>query len=239
MNSKISLIIFALLFLFLSVIDSHSFIKIEPVKSGGSDTTYDVVNFYNCSGDTIIYRRIEKDVPAFAIHIKIKSDYQYFPVNGIVLKDSATNKLVQIIEVEKDSLFIINIEFADYNFDGYIDMYLYDGCAILANCFGKIYIYNPSNKEFIHDKVFDEMTSVSINKDKKEIQSFNQCCAGANSIYQIYKYINGKLTIQKEILKDLDNKSKFIYTIKKYDENGNLRDTRKIESEDFDLKIEE
>jgi hypothetical protein len=218
----------------LAVCNSYSFefASIRP------DTTYDLINFYECQNDTVIYRKIHKDIPAFAFQVKIINSYMYSPVKEIVIKDSESKKTIQTLNSERDSLFVINMEFNDYNFDGYLDLYLYDGCAILGNCFGKIYTFDPMKKEFVYNKAFEEMTSVSVNKDKKEIYSFNQCCAGASSTYAVFRYSGGKLYKFKEINKDYDGKSKFIYVITEYDKNGKVLNTKKVESEDSDLDLE-
>jgi hypothetical protein len=226
-------------FLFLLTLISGNIYSFSfDCKSVRPDTTYDLINFYECRNDTVIYRKINIDIPSFVFQVKIINSYMYSPVKEIVIKDSATKKTLQTLNSDRDSLFVFNMEFNDYNFDGYLDLYLYDGCAILGNCFGKVFIFNQEKKEFIRDMAFDEMTSVSVNKDKKEIYSFNQCCAGASSTYSVYRYSDGKLYKFKEINEDYEGKSKSIYIITEYDKNGKVLNTKKIESEDSDLEIE-
>jgi len=222
----------------MSLFSVNSFCKDYSTNTIRPDTTYDIINFYDCQNDTVIYRKIHKDIPAFAFQIKIISSYMYSPVKEVIIKDSATKKTIQTLNSDRDSLFVFNMEFNDYNFDGYLDLYLYDGCAILGNCFGKVLIYNPDKKQFVHEITFDEMTSVSLNKDKKEIYSFNQCCGGSSSTYVVYKYYNGRICKAKEINKEYNSKSKFIYIITEYDKNGKVLNTKKVESEDSDLEIE-
>jgi hypothetical protein len=233
---KIKFVITALfIFLFISNAKSDSFINIC------SDTTSDIINFYpNENRDTLIFRKVNKDVPALAFNIILnEKNYIYFPVKNILIKDSATNKLIQIIDPEKDSLGIYNIEFNDFNFDGYTDLYIYDGCAILANCFGKVYLYDKELKKFVRDNAFDDLTSVQSDKEKKIIRSFNRCCAGAESETRIFKYYNGKLTLIKEILMSYDTyKYKFIYTVNEFDKNGKLLKSEEIISDDFGLDLE-
>jgi hypothetical protein len=210
-------------------------------KTVTPDSTFDVVNFYSIKNfDTTFFRKINNDVATISFNAKLnKKDNIFFPVKEITIRDSSSNQLIQIIDPEKDSLGIVNIEFNDFNFDGYIDLYVYDGCAILGNCFGKVYLYNNDLKKFVREYAFDNMTSVQVDKDKKTIRSFNQCCAGSESETKIYKYYDGKLTLIKEISKNYNNKnSKFIYKIKEYGKNGKLIKSKKVISDDFDLDLE-
>jgi hypothetical protein len=202
------------------------------------DTTSDIINFYsNENPDTLIFRKIGNDIPIIAIDVILNGkDYLYFPVKKLIIRDSASNQTIQVLDSDKDSLGIMNIEFNDFNFDGYLDLYVYDGCAILGNCFGKVYMYNRDLKKFVHDPAFDEMTSVYADKNKKTIHSFNQCCAGSESETNIYKYYDNKLTLIKKISKSFNSKtSKFKYIFNEYDKNGALINSKEIISDKYDL----
>lgn len=233
---KLKIIYFALV-IFISVMNSYSHTNNKSEYNAPPDTTSDVVNFYDTQNDTVIYRKINKDLPAFAFQVKIINTDMYSPVKEIVIRDSETKKIIQTLDSEKDSLFVLNMEFNDYNFDGYLDLYLYDGCAILGNCFGKIFIYNPGKKQFLHDMAFDEMTSVSVDKIKKEIYSLNRCCAGASSTSLTFKYSDGKPYKSKQVNMDYDGKSKFIYVITEYTPEGKVINTKRVESEEMGLEF--
>jgi hypothetical protein len=229
-------------YVFLILFSLSLFSKANAFNTPGNvilwDTTSDVINFYsNENPDTLIFRKINNDVPTIALKIILNGkDYLYFPVKNLIVKDSATGKLIQTIDPDKDSLGIMNIEFNDFNFDGCLDLYVYDGCAILGNCFGKIYLYNSDLKKFVHDPAFDEMTSVYVDKEKKIIRSFNQCCGGSESETKIYTYYDGKLTLIKNISKSYNNKTlKFKYVFKEYDKNGKLVNSKEIISDKYDL----
>jgi hypothetical protein len=229
--------VIVIFFVFILVSNAKSDLahKVHP------DTTFDVINFYsNENPDTVIFRKIGKDVPAMAFNIILNGkDYKYFPVKNIIIRDSASNQIIHVIESEKDSLGIFNIEFNDFNFDGYKDLYVYDGCAILANCFGKVYLYNKDLKRFVRDYAFDDLTSVQVDKDKKIVRSFNRCCAGSESDTKIFRYYNGKLTLIKEILMSYNTgKSKFIYIVNEYNKDGKLIKSKEVISDDFDLDLE-
>ena len=240
MSKPTKFFIYLLLLIAIAKIEliNKSFAQEEEILGNRCrDTKYDIVSFFDIKNkDTVFYRKIYSDVPVIAVFVKAKAGDDFFPVQSIIFKDSATNQVMQIIDSDSDSIAILNIEFDDYNFDGYTDIYVYDGCAILANCFGKVFIYDKNKNKFVRDYAFDDMTSIQADKEKKEILSFNQCCAGAESESRTYKYFDGKLTMVKEILKSYDNeKAKFRYIIKEYDDKGNLVNSKEIISDKYEL----
>ncbi|MBI5403242.1 MAG: hypothetical protein HY959_07555 [Ignavibacteriae bacterium] len=201
------------------------------------DTTCDVINFYETQNDTVIYRKIGKDMPELTFQILIINSNMYSPVKEIVIKDSESKKIIQTLTEDRDSIFVFNMEFNDYNFDGYLDFYLTDACAILGNCYGQVYIFNPDKKIYVRDRAFDEMTSIQTDKDKKEIYSLNRCCAGASSISMTFKYSGGKLYKSKQVNMDYDGKSKFIYNILEYNFDGRVINKKTVESEEMGLEF--
>jgi hypothetical protein len=205
-------------------------------KNISSDTLSDVINFYDIQSDTVFYRKVSEGAPilAFYITLKEKSDrkFDYFPIKSITIKDYNTDETLQVIDEQKDDLGIANIEFNDFNFDGYTDMYVYDACAILGNCFGNVYLYNKDSHKFVRSKEFDNLTTVNIDNVKREIYSLNRCCGGALYTYGIYKFINDKLTLVKEIAEDTDGDSGYIYTVKERDTKGKMKVVKKIKSKE-------
>lgn len=114
------------------------------------------------------------------------------------------------------------IDFDDYNFDGYLDMYVHDPCMILGNCHGKVYLYEDGS--FKHHPGFDVMTSVSADPLTKGITSLNRSAAGSLFNNETYKWMNGDLVLVKRISQDLTSgdEMKYIYRIEELDNNGNL-----------------
>ena len=200
------------------------------------DTLSDVVNFYDIKSDTIIYRKVNGNVNTIAFKIKLKDKsekkFEYFPIKSIEISDSDTYRVLQEINEEKEDLGISNIEFNDYNFDGYLDMYVYDACAILANCYGHVFLFDKGLHKFVLAMEFNELTSVSADNSKKEIYSFNRCCGGALYTYGVYKYINDKLTLVKEISEDADGTKGYIYKVKEMDKNGKMKVVKKVKSKE-------
>jgi len=227
--------LFTFVIFLLVICNSYSF----EYKYCRADTTYDMLSFYTLTKDTVLYRKTGKDIPVYEFYLERKNNTdEWDAIKSITIKDSATGKIIQVLDSQKDSLFIVNMEFNDYNFDGYTDMYLYDACAVLGNCFGKVFLFDPKKKIFVREKIFEEMTTVCIDDAKKEVYSFNQCCGGNESDSRIYRYINGKLTIQKQVSKTYsDIQAKYIYTVKEFNNMGKVKTTKVIKSEDPELDL--
>jgi hypothetical protein len=228
------------IFLFLFILGLFS--RVESFSLPENKILYDTSNDYliffaNDNTDTIVYRKINKNIPTIAFHIKAKDNLHFIPVENIIIKDSAKDEVIQVIDPDKDSLEIVGIEFDDFNFDGYKDLYIHDGCAISANCHGKVFLYNKKLKKFVHHSGFDAMTSILADCEKKVIRSCNQQHAGADSDTKIYMFYGKKLSLIKEIYKTYDIKnSLYTYIINNYNKKGKLIKSKKIISERYDLE---
>ena len=119
----------------------------------------------------------------------------------------------------KDKEYFIFMEFEDYNFDGYLDLYLKNGCAILNNCSGCIYLFNPEHNEFKHNEQFDTLTTVTVNKKKQEIYSINRSQAGASFQKGVFKMKNHKLKIIRYVIQEQDGDDWF-FQITTFDVSG-------------------
>ena len=125
-----------------------------------------------------------------------------------------------------DSEWFANVTIDDYNFDGFKDLYIYDGCVVLGNCSGLVMLYDKSGKNFIRAKEFDNLTTINLYPEKKLISSFNRSGGGIYFTYQLYKYIDSKLTLfeEEEQTTERNNKTKtemYRYTRKKLNLNNN------------------
>lgn len=135
------------------------------------------------------------------------------------------NKTVQAI-TSNDSEWFANTVIDDYNFDGYKDIYIHDGCAILGNCFGLVMLYDKPGKNFIRAKEFDNLTTIRLDPEKKLLSSLNRSGGGIYFTYQLYKYINSKLTLieEEEQTTEYNNKTNtemYRYTRKKLNLKNN------------------
>lgn len=95
--------------------------------------------------------------------------------------------LVQTIDSVKDedALGEINIRFADFNFDGYLDFTLPLGyCG--KSCYFKYFLYSPLDKKYINVIDWDKIRIQSVNRQKKLIRTVMEgtCCEGEFYIMQ-------------------------------------------------------
>jgi hypothetical protein len=135
--------------------------------------------------------------------------------------------LAAIIDFTEDD-YVHYIEFDDYNFDGYLDMYAHDPCMILGNCFGKVYLYEDG--QFNHDPQFDDMTTVTANPENGTIFSSNRSAAGSLFTNETFKWEGDKLILIKRVSQSYAqgyDSQMYEYTIEERDSDGNLVVTKK------------
>jgi len=121
-----------------------------------------------------------------------KSDYG--DIFKIKIYKASKGKLIQTLD-ENDFELAVQFDIGDYNFDGYKDIYLKDRCAISDNCTGHVFLYKPSTGKYKLAKEFDDLITIRVSKTKKRIYSLNRSQAGASWQFDVYKYINNKLTL--------------------------------------------
>ncbi|MCX6162903.1 MAG: hypothetical protein NTV87_16405 [Ignavibacteriae bacterium] len=121
-----------------------------------------------------------------------KNDYD--DIYKIKIYKANKGKLIQTLD-ENDCEYIVRFDIGDYNFDGYKDIYLKNSCMMLNNCYGHVFLYNPSTGKYKLAKEFDDLITIRVSKTKKRIYSLNRSQAGASWQFDVYKYINKKLTL--------------------------------------------
>lgn len=122
-----------------------------------------------------------------------------------------------------DDDFAHYIEFDDYNFDGYLDMYVHDPCMILGNCFGKVYLFR--DVEFKHDPQLDDLTTVTADPNTKTIFSSNRSAAGSIFTNETFKWEGDSLILIKRVSQDYApgyESQMYIYKVEELNANGNL-----------------
>ena len=169
--------------------------------------------------------RIHEDMPEFTFH-RIVGDfvpdswYELYEIPHpnarditIIIEDEEGN-IIQSISGLTESNYGIDgggMEFADYNFDGYLDMRL-----MRWSCGGEslrqidyIWLWDTEEFQFVLNKPLMDIDAAGItaNQDTRQIETWIKHANGAEASF--YEYLNGELTL---IVSER--------TMVKYDENG-------------------
>lgn len=88
-------------------------------------------------------------------------------------------------------------QFADYNFDGYMDIKTYN-LGAYVNQYYNIRIWNEATKEFVLDDDYSGIANPEINVEKQQIFSSNYDVVHTN--YALYNIEEGKPVIAAEII---------------------------------------
>ena len=140
-------------------------------------------------------------------------------INYSVHADDNVVLTEKTIDLSNDN-YVHYVVFDDYNFDGYLDMYLHDPCMVLGNCIGMVYLFKDGG--FVHATQFDDMTTVSADPEKKLIYSSNRSAAGSLFTYETFRWDAGILKLIKRISQNYDGDF-YLYTIEELDSKGNLK----------------
>ena len=131
-----------------------------------------------------------------------KSDYdnQWLCVQVL---DKENRYLVQEIElghVGRGDSFEID----DYNFDGYNDFSLFEGCGVLDNFYSSYFLFDPQTKNFFASG-FDG-TNLEFYRNTKTITSSSRCCAGTGINRTTYKLVDNRMVVlEKQCLNAANN----------------------------------
>jgi len=119
-----------------------------------------------------------------------------------------------------------NVEFDDYNFDGYKDFYVSYG-MLSGNEFGYVYLYNKNKNRFILADEYSNLTSIHLRKTTKEIVSLNRSAAGACWVEIIYRYRNDKLNMMQyrsqDVAENKEDSCLYHYVLKRRNTNGKMK----------------
>ena len=114
--------------------------------------------------------------------------------------DKRTRQLVQEMKLgysgRGDSF-----EIGDYNFDGYKDFSLLEGCGTLDNFYSAYFLFDPETKTFFNSG-FDG-TNLEFDSSSKTITSSSRCCAGASAMYQTFKLVDNRMILIEQRCLDL------------------------------------
>lgn len=118
----------------------------------------------------------------------------------------------------------------DANFDGYDDLMIYshDGGAGPNNGYS-FYIYDPKSKRFEYNQILSDLTQTQVDTKTKTIRSFWRGGAAEHG-YEEYKWINGKLTMTKQVIETYTQNNE-IQTMTCVDQKGKLECKTKLEKD--------
>lgn len=120
---------------------------------------------------------------------KAKDDYQA-RVKALKVFEKKTDKLLQTIAVDCQSMGFNSVETGDFNFDGQADISLFESSYAGANTSSKYFLLD-SNGQY-KDSGF-EGVSLTFDAKTKRITEVNQCCAGSQYTSTLYKVANNKM----------------------------------------------
>ncbi len=105
------------------------------------------------------------------LKITVALDFEKETATDLTVFDAKTNKKIQGIKLNENSIFsnrIIYIE--DINFDGEDDLIIpYQRTAAAA--YYTAYVWDTATKQFVYTPTFENLPNVALNKNKKEILS--------------------------------------------------------------------
>jgi len=169
--------------------------------------------------DTTFYFRLKRGAPS--IKFEYISSVDHERINRINIYDSTSGKLLQTIDSADMNDFPVQVDFDDYNFDGWIDLYIRDGCVILGNCHGIVLLYDSTSATFKRAHEYDAMTSIRTFPQKKIIYSINRSAGGAEYVIQTYRFLGGKMVLVESESQERVGE-KYHYVLKRRDEDGKM-----------------
>lgn len=203
----------------------------------------------NCSGkitfDSLYVVSVDKSLPKYYIRLVEREDttggytswyYEFriqHSINGPVFQDICGESFSSFDEMDDEDY--PGIEFVDLNFDGYLDIKMFDDRAANGvNAGYAAYLFNPATERFSHSRQFSEILGgydIELDSTKKEITSSGElgCMGGCWSI-DTYKVVGDSLVLIKRVHQDQDEEhpGKFVL-IKEQMVNGVLTVTSRQE----------
>ncbi len=177
---------------------------------------------------------VKKDLPNFVIK-SFGKDKNFIDCFQVVNASTTIGYFLTAPDAQKgrENLGLFVGEFSaenifnseDYNFDGYNDLSVIIERGATGNISSIFYLFNPINQKFEYNQELTDFGISSVDESKKELYVYWNWCAGCHVTYT-YKYIDGKLTLLKEIKSDRDSKGGFLETTVIYDKGKTSTTTR-------------
>jgi hypothetical protein len=168
--------------------------------------------------------RIHESLPEFTFH-RIVGDFVLETRDvdipqprevTIIIEDEEGNIIQTISDLTENHYDIdVGIEFADFNFDGYLDMRLvrWSDSGESLRQVDYIWLWDTDEFQFVLNEQLMEIDSAGItaNKNTLQIEAWIKYANGAKSSF--YEYINGELTLvaSERTLEKYDDSGQFLH----------------------------
>ena len=156
-----------------------------------------------CGAEIIVETLIERinlDMPQMRFDFTLCSRGWAAHLNSIEISWYETGEIIQ--EIDLDILLLFGYDIADLNFDGYKDLVIkvHPGSAgVLHVCF----LYNPEENQFIFSLDLS-LFNLRVDEENQVITS-SEKLSGATHCTEYYRYVDGKLTMFKIVLKGVSD----------------------------------
>ena len=146
------------------------------------------------------YFNIHPNLPDFKFIIKIGEfsvveEIQIYSSNDSIPMQIITTDIINTRSPETGEYFSAK----DFNFDGFKDIALLEFWGVTGNEGYCVWIYNQSKKIFETNDFFISMYSPTINKNKKEITTFNRYGGADEYLYETYSFTNNQFVLRCEV----------------------------------------
>ena len=162
---------------------------------------------------TTLHKSISKDMPEFTFTIFSYFDEEddEYQVYKLEITDNELFQSISIPELtifgqthitEYDNLDTMGLVFEDLNFDGYLDLRLFDNYNGNYRKEWLYFVWNPETYQFQYDKVLRSISLPVFDAENQLIYGMERGSA-IDHYYSTYKYINNELTLIEYVSHEL------------------------------------
>ncbi len=154
---------------------------------------------------TKINNKIHEDLPEFTFELisYFNRENNNYAAQTLTITDSSTEEIIQTISIPmlswrgQTSIYggeDMGLVFEDMNFDGYIDIRLFDTTNGNYKVEWIYWIWEPDKGLFQNDRRLNKISLAGFNQEEQLIYGMDRGSA-ADHYYQTYKYIDGEPTL--------------------------------------------
>jgi tetratricopeptide (TPR) repeat protein len=177
-----------------------------------------------------VREKISNNLPAYGF--RILGDSETGIAQRIIITDTATDKVIQDLDISKDSEEMESrpgddfLTLADINFDGYKDINLLVSCGATGNCNSSFWLFDPHSKKFVFSKDFDGLGTFTLDPKNRQISTHsNGGHAGMIHSDDTYEVRGNKPVLIREIDQNYDDKKGYYVEVTKELVDGEMKVT--------------